>query len=203
LGEKLNIGVLVSGRGTNLQSIINSIEDDTLDAQINIVISNNPEVKALERCEKFGIENQHLDPDDFDTKEEYETKLIEVLEENNVELVAMAGFMKVLSSYFVECYRNKLMNIHPSLLPAFPGVDAQRQAFNYGVKVTGCTVHFVDEGVDSGPIILQETVPVLKSDTVSSLSQRILAEEHRVYPKAIQLFVNNRLRVEDGKVEIL
>lgn len=203
MGKDLKLGVLVSGRGTNLQSIINSIEDGRLDAEIAIVISDTPEVEALERAEKHDIENQYIGKEDFTTVKEYESAMIEVLEEYGVELVAMAGFMTFLSPHFIDYYRDRIMNIHPSLLPAFPGMDAQRQAFNYGVKVTGCTVHFADEGVDTGPIILQESVPVLEDDTVNSLSKRILAEEHRIYPKAIQLYANNRLKVKGRKVEIL
>jgi len=203
VGKRLTIGVLVSGRGTNLQSIINSIEDGRLKAEIGIIISDNPEAKALDRAENHGIKSICIEEDNFNIKQEYEEEMIKVLEENGVELVVMAGFMTILSSYFVDYYRNRLMNIHPSLLPAFPGVDAQRQAFKYGVKVTGCTVHFAYEGMDTGPIILQEAVPVLEDDTVTSLSKRILAVEHRIYPKAIQLFADERLKVEGRKVEIL
>lgn len=203
MDKKLVIGVLASGRGTNLQSIINSIEEDRLDAEIGIVLSDNPEAKALSRAESHGLKQQCIEPSDFASTEEYEAAMIEVLEKNDVDLVAMAGFMKILSSYFIQHYSNRIMNIHPSLLPAFPGTDAQEQALEYGVKVSGCTVHFADEGVDSGPIIMQAAVPVLEDDTVESLSKRILAEEHRVYPEAIQLYAGNRLQVREGRVEIL
>ncbi|MCK8824956.1 phosphoribosylglycinamide formyltransferase [Fuchsiella alkaliacetigena] len=201
--DDIIIGVLVSGRGTNLQSIIDSIEDGRLNAEIGIVISDNPEAKALDRAEKYDLNNTYIGKEDFATTADYEARMVEVLEENEVELVAMAGFMTFLSSYFIDQYRNRIMNIHPSLLPAFPGPNAQEQALDYGVKISGCTVHFADEGIDSGPVILQEAVPVLEGDTVESLSRRILAEEHRIYPKAIQLFANGRLVVKDGKVEIL
>ena len=201
--DDIIIGVLVSGRGTNLQSIIDSIEDGRLNAEIGIVISDNPEAKALDRAEKYGLNNVYIGKEDFATTEEYEAQMVEVLKENEVELVAMAGFMTFLSSYFIDQYRNRIMNIHPSLLPAFPGPNAQEQALDYGVKISGCTVHFADEGIDSGPVILQEAVPVLEGDTIESLSRRILAEEHRIYPKAIQLFANGRLVVKNNKVEIL
>ncbi|ADL13792.1 phosphoribosylglycinamide formyltransferase [Acetohalobium arabaticum] len=203
MGKKLVVGVLASGRGTNLQSIINSIEEGRLDAEIGIVISDNPEAKALLRAENHGLKQQCIESGDFADTEEYEEEMIEVLEENNVDLVAMAGFMKILSSYFIQHYSNRIMNIHPSLLPAFPGTDAQKQALEYGVKVSGCTVHFADEGMDSGPIIMQAAVSVLEDDTVESLSKRILAEEHRIYPEAIQLYADNKLQVRDDRVEIL
>ncbi|SJZ81369.1 phosphoribosylglycinamide formyltransferase [Selenihalanaerobacter shriftii] len=203
MAKRLRLGVLVSGRGTNLQSIINSIEADRLNAKIEIIISDNLDAKALERAKKHGIKGVSIIPGDFNSKQEYEEKMITILEEHGVELVAMAGFITILSSHFIEYYRNRLMNIHPSLLPAFPGLDAQRQAFKHGVKVTGCTVHFAYEGMDTGPIILQEAVQVLEDDTVASLSRRILAEEHQIYPKAIQLFADRRLKVEGRKVEIL
>lgn len=203
MGDELSIGVLASGRGTNLQSIINSIEEDRLEAKIGIVISDNADAKALSRAEEHGLKQQCIQRKDFASTKEYEAAMIEVLEKNNVELVAMAGFMKVLSSYFIQYYSNQIMNIHPSLLPAFPGTNAQKQAFEYGVKLSGCTVHFADERVDNGPIIMQAAVPVLEDDTVDSLSRRILAEEHRLYPEAIQLYAEDKLRVRDGKVEII
>ncbi|MBM7624345.1 phosphoribosylglycinamide formyltransferase [Sporohalobacter salinus] len=203
MGKKLVIGVLASGRGTNLQSIINSIEEERLDVEIGIVISDKADAKALSRAEDHGLKQQCIRPSEFDNIKEYEAEMIKVLEENNVELVVMAGFMRILSSYFIQYYSNQIMNIHPSLLPSFPGTDAQKQALEYGVKVSGCTVHFADEGIDSGPIIIQSAVPVLEDDTVTSLSKRILAEEHRLYPKAIQLYAENKLRIRAGKVEII
>lgn len=199
----LKIGVLASGRGTNLQSIIDSIQRGDLETEIRIVISDRKGAKALVRANKYYIPNQYINPDDYATKEEFEQAMINLLEEHKVELVILAGFMRLLTPYFVRHYKNKIMNIHPSLLPAFPGLNAQRQALEYGVKIAGCTVHFVDEGMDTGPIILQAAVPVKEGDTEETLAERILQEEHRIYPEAIRLYSEGRLKIEGRVVKVV
>ncbi|TDX51823.1 phosphoribosylglycinamide formyltransferase [Orenia marismortui] len=199
----LKVGVLASGRGSNLQSIIDSIKAGVLKAEIKIVITDKAAAKALDRAEKYNIANSYINPKIYENKSDFEQAMIDLLEEHKVDLVVMAGFMRILSPYFVKHYRNRVMNIHPSLLPSFTGLHAQKQALDYGVKVAGCTVHFADEGMDTGPIILQATVPVMDDDTEETLSQRILEEEHRIYPKAIKLFSEGRLEVKDGKVLII
>tara|TARA_B100000686_G_scaffold340493_1_gene416275 strand:+ start:544 stop:1176 length:633 start_codon:yes stop_codon:yes gene_type:complete len=188
-----NIGVLVSGRGTNLQAIINAIERGSLDAHVALVISNKENIHALERCRKHGIDNLFLDPKNFNSKETFESAIIEKFNEKLVNLVCLAGYMRILSKKFIGAFRGKIINIHPSLLPAFPGLSAQKQALDYGVKLTGCTVHFVDEGVDSGAVIAQTAVPVLEGDNEETLSQRILEQEHILYPQVIQWIIQNRV----------
>ncbi|PRX31805.1 formyltetrahydrofolate-dependent phosphoribosylglycinamide formyltransferase [Orenia metallireducens] len=198
----LKIGVLASGRGSNLQSIIDSIEAGELQAEIKVVISDKEGAKALDRAAKYGIANKYINPKAYESKENFEQAMIDVLKKYGVELVVMAGFMRILSPYFVRYYRNRVMNIHPSLLPSFTGLHAQKQALDYGVKLAGCTVHFADEGMDTGPIILQAAVPVKDDDTEETLAKRILVEEHRIYPEAIRLFSEGRVEVKDGKVKI-
>lgn len=199
MSKKLRIGVLVSGRGTNLQAIIDSIQRGDLSAEIAIVISDNQNAMALERAKRANIPTAYVKPG---KKSEFEGEIIRILEENNVELIVLAGFMRILSSNFVNHFPLRIINIHPSLLPSFPGLEAQRQALEYGVKITGCTVHFVNEMVDAGPIILQEAVPVYDNDTVESLSNRILEKEHKILVEAIRLFSENRLRVVGRRVFI-
>ncbi len=199
----LKIGVLASGRGTNLQSIIDSIETGELKAEIKILISNNKGAKALKRADKHEIENYFLNPGDYNSREDYDQALITILEKKEVDLIVLAGFMRLLSPLFVNYYKNRVMNIHPSLLPAFKGLHAQKQALDYGVKVAGCTVHFADEGMDTGPIILQATVPVKGDDTEETLAARILEKEHIIYPRAIQLYSEGRLEVKNGRVKII
>jgi len=198
----INIGVLVSGRGTNLQSIIDAIREGKIEGRISIVISDNRKAFALKRAEKSNIETRYIDFKSFKNREDYDKKIVEYLKEKNVDLVVLAGYMRILSPYFIKMYKNRIMNIHPALLPSFPGLHAQRQAVEYGVKVSGCTVHFVDEGVDSGPIILQKAVEVEDGDTEESLAERILKEEHQIYPRAIQLFSEGRLVIKGRKVYI-
>lgn len=195
------LAVLCSGRGTDLQSIIDAIKAGTLQAGISIVITDKPNVKALERAEIAGIKNICIDRKSFDTRADFEAELLKNL--SGVDLVILAGFMRILSPEFVKHFAGRLMNIHPSLLPSFKGAHAHRDALAYGVKVSGCTVHFVDEGTDSGPIILQATVEVKDDDTEETLSARILEQEHIIYPKAIQLFVEGRLKIEGRHVKIL
>jgi phosphoribosylglycinamide formyltransferase-1 len=198
----IDIGVLVSGRGTNLQAIIEAIEEGKIEGKIKIVISDNLDAYALKRAEQYNIETQYINHKEFKNREDYDKKIVETLENKEVELVVLAGYMRILSSYFIKAYKNKIINIHPALLPSFPGLRAQKQAVKYGVKISGCTVHFVDEGMDSGPIILQSAVEVSEDDTEESLAERILKEEHRIYSQAIQLFSQGRLIIKGRKVYI-
>jgi len=198
----INIGVLVSGRGTNLQAIIEAIREGKIEGEIKVVISDNPDAYALKRAKQNNIETEYINFKSFKNREDYDKKIIKTLEEKKIDLVVLAGYMRILSPFFINSYKNRIMNIHPALLPSFPGLHAQRQAVEYGVKVSGCTVHFVDEGVDSGPIILQKAVQVSADDTEESLAEKILKEEHQIYPRAIQLFSQGRLVIKGIKVFI-
>ncbi len=201
--KKHVLGVLCSGRGTDLQSIIDAINAGQIDAKIGVVITDKPGVMALERAEKAGIKNICINRKEFVDRQSFEEKLTEALKAEGVTLVVLAGFMRILSPYFVHEFSGRIMNIHPALLPSFTGAHAHRDVLAYGVKVSGCTVHFVDEGMDSGPIILQAAVPVLQDDTEDTLGARVLEQEHILYPKAIQLYVEGRLRVDGRHVTIL
>lgn len=201
--RKLPIGVLASGSGSNLQSIIDHIERGRLDAEIRVVISNNPDAYALKRAEKHGIPLVVIRHQEFHDRQEFDLKMAETLISADVELVVMAGFMRVLSPLFLQTFPQRVINIHPALLPSFPGLHGQKQAFDYGVKFSGCTVHFADDGIDSGPIIIQAVVPVLDSDTEDTLAERILREEHRIYPQAIQLYAEGRLEIHNRHVKII
>jgi phosphoribosylglycinamide formyltransferase 1 len=201
--KQLPIGILVSGSGSNLQSIIDRIEEEKLNAAIRVVISNVPDAYALTRARKHGIPTEVVDHKMFPDRKAFDRAMVEILRAHGVELVVMAGFMRVLTPFFLQSFPMRIMNIHPALLPAFPGLHVQRKAVAYGVKFSGCTVHFVDEGVDTGPIIIQAVVPVLDNDTEDSLAKRILKEEHRIYPRALELYAAGRLRVSDRKVAVL
>ncbi|MFH1081140.1 MAG: phosphoribosylglycinamide formyltransferase [Pseudomonadota bacterium] len=198
--KRLKLGVLVSGSGSNLQSIIDRIEADALNAEISVTISNNPDAYALVRCRKHGIPAVVVRHQDFRMREDFDRRMIDVLQAHAVELVVMAGFMRVLTPVFLKAFPMRIMNIHPALLPAFPGTHVQQQAIDYGVKFSGCTVHFADEGVDTGPVIIQAVVPVLPLDTADTLAARILREEHRIYPQAIQFYAEGRLLVSKRRV---
>ncbi len=200
--KKLNLGVLVSGSGSNLQAIIDNIESGKLDAVVRVVISNVPGVMALDRAKNHNIPAVVIDHENFGTKEEFDRETIDVLKSYSVDLVIMAGFMKILTPVFLKAFSGKIMNIHPALLPSFPGLHVQQKAFDYGVKFSGCTVHFADEGVDTGPIIIQAVVPVYDNDTADKLQQRILKEEHRIYSQAIQFYAEGKLEFEGRKVRI-
>jgi phosphoribosylglycinamide formyltransferase-1 len=200
--EPLRIGVLASGRGTNLQAIIDAIQAGRLDARLVVVISDKPDAPALGRAQRHGAKALFIDPHDVHEREAFDRALVTALTEHQVELVCLAGFMRILTPAFLAAFPGRVMNIHPALLPSFPGLHPQRRALEHGVKLSGATVHFVDEGVDSGPIILQAAVPVRDDDTEESLSERILAEEHKIYPRAIQLFAERRLRIEGRRVII-
>ena len=190
------IGVLASGRGTNLQAIFRSIAAGDINGQIVIVVSDNPDAYALQRARKQGVKEIFLNPSLHTDRQNYDQALKDILQGEGVDLVLLAGFMRLLSPNMVAAFPNRIMNIHPSLLPAFPGNNSVKQALEHGVKVTGCTVHFVDEGLDSGPIILQEAVPVLKQDTVETLQERVQAAEYRNYSRAVSLFCRDLLKIE-------
>ena len=196
----LPLGILVSGSGSNLQSIIDHIESGKLDAVIKVVISNSPEAYAGERCRRHSIPFVVIDHRDFPLRDAFDQQMIDVLQSRGVELVVMAGFMRILTARFLSSFPMRIMNIHPALLPAFPGLHVQRKAVEYGVRFSGCTVHFADDGVDTGPIIIQAVVPVYEDDDEDSLAQRILKEEHKIYPQAIQWYVEGRLEVKGRKV---
>ncbi|WP_447971187.1 phosphoribosylglycinamide formyltransferase [Nitrospira sp. M1] len=204
---KVLLGVLISGRGSNLQSIIDAIESGELDARIAVVLSNKRDALGLQRAEKHGIKTVFVDPKPFkeqpNPREAYDQAMLDVLKEHGVELVILAGYMKIVTALLIEAYKDKMMNIHPSLLPSFPGLHAQQQALDWGAKVSGCTVHFVTEGVDEGPIILQAAVSIQEDDTAETLSVRILEHEHRIYPEAIQLYTEDRLAIDGRRTRIV
>ena len=200
MGRRVPLGVLISGSGTNLQAIIDAIEEKRLDAVIKVVISSREDALGLARARQRHIPTAVLDHRKFPDREAYDRALAEILQSKGVELVILAGFMRLLSPLFVKTFSNRIMNIHPSLLPSFPGLHGQKQAADYGVRFAGCTVHFVNEECDQGPIIIQAVVPVFPDDTEESLSARILKQEHRIYPRAIQLYSEGRLSVLGRKV---
>jgi len=194
------LGVLASGRGSNRQAILHACADPAFPARVRIVVSDVATAHALERAGRHGVEARHVDPKAFPTREAFDGAVVAALQEAAVDLVCLAGFMRLLSPHFVAAYRHRIMNIHPALLPAFPGLHVQRKAVEYGVKVSGCTVHFVDEGTDTGPIIIQAAVPVYDDDTEETLADRILRHEHQIYPQAIRLFAEGRLQVQGRRV---
>ena len=201
--DKPILGVLCSGRGTNLQSIMAAVDRGQIPAAIGVVLTDKPDAKALARAAEAGIPHALIDRRAYETRQAFEEQLVAKLRHHEVSLVILAGFMRILSPYFVQQYPGRILNVHPALLPAFPGAHAHRDVLAYGVKVSGCTIHFVDEGTDSGPIILQAAVPVLPEDTEETLAERVLAEEHRLYPRAIELCVKGQLRVEGRHVHLL
>lgn len=194
------IGILISGRGSNMLAILDRIAAGSLDAHVALVISNEASAAGLEAARARGVPTLLIDHHLSPTRLEHDRKMAGALEAAGVRLVCLAGYMRLLSAWFVDRFKGRVMNIHPSLLPSFPGIEAQRQAIEAGVKISGCTVHFVDERVDSGPIILQEPVPVLDDDTPETLAARILKEEHQVYSRAIALFFSGRLRLVGRRV---
>ncbi len=204
--DALRVAVLVSGRGSNLQAVIEAIEAGTVRASIVAVISNKQDAPALERARRHGLSALFIDPKPYagrpDSREAYDREVLAILQSHDVELVLLAGYMKIVTAVLVAAFANRMMNIHPSLLPSFPGLDVQKKAIEWGCKIAGCTVHFVTEGVDEGPIILQAAVPVLDDDTSDTLAARILKQEHQIYPRAIQLYAEGRLRVEGRRVFI-
>ena len=199
--KKVKIGVLVSGRGSNLQAIIDNIGKGSLSAELAVVISDQADAFALERARTHGIPAVHVSAKGFKgRREEYDALLAGELKKHGVELVCLAGFMRIITKTLVNAFPSRMMNIHPALLPSFPGLHVQKAAIEHGVRFSGCTVHFVDEGMDTGPIIIQAVVPVLDNDTEDTLSARILKQEHKIYSRAIQLFADGRLMVKGRRV---
>ena len=200
----LNLGILISGRGSNMEAILKSIKMKKIPINPAIVISNKPDAKGLKIAKKLGVKTEVVESKGFKgSRWEYDQKIIAVLKKHGVTknngLVCLAGFMRIISPEFVKKYKNKMINIHPAILPAFPGLDAQKQAVEYGVKFSGCTVHFVDDGIDSGPIIIQSIVKVDDKDSEESLSKRILTQEHKIYPKAVELFAKGKIKISGRK----
>ena len=202
-----NLGILISGRGSNMESILKAIKKKKIPINPAVVISNKPNAKGLAIAKKMGVQIEIVDSSKYKGKRlQYDKKIISTLKKYKVTpsngLVCLAGFMRIISPYFIKEYKNKILNIHPALLPAFPGLDAQKQAIEFGSKFSGCTVHFVDEGVDTGPIIIQEVVKVNNNDTEKSLSKKILVKEHEIYPKAVELFAKKKISIKGRKVKI-
>ena len=198
-----NIAVLISGRGTNLQALIDKHIEKSLNGDIKLVISNNAEAYGLQRAQKASIKTIVINHKNSKTREEHDKKILNILKDYKIDLVVLAGYMRIITTVLIEPYRNKIINIHPSLLPAFPGIHSQKQALDYGVKITGCTTHFVHEEVDGGPIILQSSVHTSNNDTVDSLSAKILVEEHKILTKSVTLFCEDKLKIDGKKVTIL
>ncbi|MEE9217638.1 MAG: phosphoribosylglycinamide formyltransferase [Acidobacteriota bacterium] len=200
---RVPVGVLISGRGTNLTVLLEACARADYPARVEVVLSNEPGAAGLERARNAGVQARVVNHRDYSSRSEHEQALVEVLWEHGVEWVCLAGYMRVLRGPLLEAFRGRILNIHPALLPAFPGTHAQRQAVQYGVRMSGCTVHFVDAGIDTGPIILQAPVPVHPDDTEETLAERILREEHRLYPEGLRLAVSGRLKVEGRTVRVL
>ncbi|MGD2090664.1 MAG: phosphoribosylglycinamide formyltransferase [Candidatus Aminicenantes bacterium] len=201
--KKGRVAVLLSGRGSNFEAIYqNSLKPDA-NFEVIVVISDKKHARGLERAREFGLKAFHVSPKKLNPKEVYEGKILEILKVNDVELVCLAGYMRIVGQTLLSAYKGRMINIHPALLPSFPGLHGQKQALDYGVKISGCTVHFVDAGVDTGPIILQKAVEVKEDDTEDTLSQRILKQEHQLYSKAVTLFFENQLQIQGRRVIIL
>jgi|TARA_B110000116_G_scaffold228426_1_gene209787 phosphoribosylglycinamide formyltransferase-1 len=203
-----NLGILISGRGSNMEAILKAIKKQKIPIKPAIVISNKLNAKGLTIAKKLDVPIEVIESSEYKGKrEQYDKKIISVLKKYKVTptngLVCLAGFMRVISPYFIRQYKNRILNIHPALLPAFPGLNAQKQAIEFGAKFSGCTVHFVDEGVDTGPIILQEMITIKNTDTEKTLSKKILAKEHKIYPKAVSLFARKKISVKGRYVKIL
>jgi phosphoribosylglycinamide formyltransferase-1 len=202
--KKVKLGILVSGRGSNLQAIIDNIEKGLLPAEIAVVISDQPDAYSLERARKHNVPAIPLSAKGQKGKrEEYDALLVKELQKHQVELVCLAGFMRIITPTLIKAFPSRILNIHPALLPAFPGLHVQKAALEHGVKFSGCTVHFVDEGMDTGPIVIQAVVPVLDNDTEDSLAERILRQEHKIYSRAIQLYAKGRLKIEGRRVMVV
>ena len=203
-----NLGILISGRGSNMESILKAIKKQKIPINPAIIISNKPSAKGLSIAKKMGIQTEVIDSSKYKGRRlQFDKDVISTLRKYKVTptngLVCLAGFMRIISPHFIKEYKNRILNIHPAILPAFPGLDAQKQAIQFGAKVSGCTVHVVDEGVDTGPIILQEIVKIANNDTEETLSKKILAKEHKIYPKAVELFAKKKLSIKGRNVKIL
>jgi len=199
----MNIAVFCSGNGTNLQAIIDSQKKGSIKADIRLVVSDAPGCYALTRARNAGIKTLGVERKNFRTKRDFEQEILAALKKEDIGLVVLAGYMRMLSEDFIKAYENKILNIHPALLPSFKGTQGVKDAFTYGVKITGCTVHFVTFDMDAGPIVLQSAVKVTEDDTEETLAEAVHAEEHKIYPRAIQLFVEGKLKIEGRKVRIL
>jgi phosphoribosylglycinamide formyltransferase-1 len=200
--NSLKLGILASGRGSNFPAIIDSVQSGYLNAEIRALITDNPKAYCIERAAKHGIEHIILIPGHFSSRDAYFRAITSELSRRGIELVVLAGFMRIVGKPLIEAFPDRIMNIHPALLPAFPGLHGQKQAYDYGAKISGCTVHFVDEGMDTGPVIIQAAVPVKDDDTEVSLSERILGYEHKIFPEAIKLFSEGRIEVVGRRVKI-
>ena len=197
------VAVLLSGRGSNFRALLAAVREGRVDAEIVLVLSNKAEAPGLAGAREAGLETLHLDPKAFASKEEYDAEIVRQLDARRVDLVCLAGYMKILTPVLCRAYKDRILNIHPALLPAFPGLHVQQRAIEWGVRYSGCTVHFVAEEVDMGPIVLQAVVPVLQDDTEETLAARILVEEHRIYPEAVRLFFEGRIEVRGRRVFLL
>ena len=202
MSERGRVGILISGRGSNMVSLVQAMQDGTIHADPVVVLSNRPDAAGLQRVAEMDVPTEVVDHKSVKPRTEHERAVIEVLQRYRVDLVCLAGYMRLLSPRIVEEFRGRIFNIHPSLLPAFPGLDAQEQALEHGAKVAGCTVHVVDEECDHGPIIVQATVPIREDDTAESLSARILEQEHRIYPEAVRLYFEGRLAIDGRRVRV-
>ena len=200
--NKGKVAIFLSGRGSNFEAIYQSSQHPGSNFEIAVVISDKKDAPGLERAKEYGLPAHLVLPELFNSKEEYEKDLVKLLREKDVDLVCLAGYMRIVGENLLKAFENRIMNIHPALLPSFPGLHAQKQAFDYGVKISGCTVHFIDSGVDTGPILLQQPVEVLEDDNEETLSNRILAVEHKIYSQAIRLFFENRLKLRERRVII-
>ncbi len=198
--KKKVVSFLASGRGSNFKAIALKIKKGDIKAKLGILISDVHDAKALDTAREYGMKSYFIDPKKYANREDHEKQMVIALKESKTDLVIGAGYMRILTPYFINEFRYRILNIHPALLPSFPGVHAQQQAFDKGVKVTGCTTHFIDEGVDTGPIIMQAPVTVRDNDTIDTLSARILKEEHRIFPESVKLFCNDRLKIQGDKV---
>ncbi|MBI5419394.1 MAG: phosphoribosylglycinamide formyltransferase [Deltaproteobacteria bacterium] len=203
VSEKHTIAVLISGSGSNLQAIIDASERGEIPCRVGIVLSNKEDAYGLDRAKKHGIPTEVVSHKEFPTREAFDRRLIEVIRKSGAALVCLAGFMRVLTPVFVQAFPHRILNIHPALLPSFPGTHGPKQALDHGVRFSGCTVHFLDEGVDTGPIIVQAIVPVYDDDTEDTLAARILVQEHKIYPMAIRLFFQGKLKIEGRRVRVL
>lgn len=200
--KKTVVSFLVSGRGSNFTVIAEKILSGSINAEIGAVISNKADAPALDTARKLGLAAYAVESGKYLTRKGHEKEIVRILEKHGTGLVIAAGYMRILTPYIIGKYRHRIMNVHPALLPAFPGIAAQKQALNYGVKVSGCTIHFIDEGTDTGPIIIQRTVPVLDGDSPADLSRRILEQEHEAFPEAVSLFCQGRIEVIGRKIKI-
>jgi phosphoribosylglycinamide formyltransferase 1 len=198
----LNIGVLASGRGSNFQAIIDEIEAGQINASVKLLITDKADAYAIERAKKHSIEYLHIKPRDCGSKDDFFVKIADEFRKRDIGLVVLAGFMRIVRQPLLDAFPNRIINIHPALLPSFPGLHGQGQAVEYGARISGCTVHFVDAGMDTGPVIIQAAVPVSPDDTDDTLSERILRLEHKIFPQAIRLFADNRLKIEGRRVKI-